>query len=133
MGDLDAVERHAILLRAWHLAMLRFALTHENADRLGVLAIANEIDRLGRRPRDGQGFSFFRETSARLCAAVLHRQERDIGVLNGYLAQVDDSRLRSALAAALDIPQPRPNLARKRIGPDQDLWKGLPSRASARP
>lgn len=74
-GDL-----HAGLLRAWHLAILRFALTHENADRLGVLAIANEIDRLD-RPHDVRPcFSFFRRTSAELCAAMMLRQDTDDAV-----------------------------------------------------
>ena len=33
-------------LRAWHLAILRFAVTLDNADRLAVLRIAHEIDGL---------------------------------------------------------------------------------------
>ena len=39
-------EWHARTLRAWQLAMLRFAVTLDNADRLAVMAIAAEIDRL---------------------------------------------------------------------------------------
>ena len=31
-------------LRAWHLAILRYAVTLDNADRLAVLRIAREID-----------------------------------------------------------------------------------------
>ena len=44
--NVPAAEWHAKTLRAWHLAILRFAVTLDNADRLAVLAIANEIDRL---------------------------------------------------------------------------------------
>jgi hypothetical protein len=40
-------ERHAKTLRAWQLAILRFAVTLDNADRLTVMAIASEIDKLG--------------------------------------------------------------------------------------
>jgi hypothetical protein len=68
MSQQSRIERHAGLLRAWHLAILRFALTRENADRLGVLMIANEIDRLGRPDDAGPDFSFFRRTSAELCS-----------------------------------------------------------------
>ena len=50
-------EWHAKTLRAWQLALLRFAVTLDNADRLAVLAIAAEMDRLhpvqdGNRPLD---------------------------------------------------------------------------------
>jgi hypothetical protein len=132
MDPKGTVERHAGLLRAWHLAILRFALTRESADRLGVLAIANEIDRLGRQQGVGSGFGFFRRTSAELCAAILRRQEGDDAVLNRYLAAIDDARLHRALAAALEAPRPKPDLVRKPVRPNRDLWKGLPSRADPR-
>jgi hypothetical protein len=114
------------------LAILRFALTRENADRLGVLAIANEIDRLGRLGDIRPDFSFFRRTSAELCAAIPRRHERDDVVLNQYLAEIDDARLHRALAAALDVPPPKPDLVRKSVRPNRDLWRGLPSRADPR-
>jgi hypothetical protein len=133
MSKQATVELHVRLLRAWHLAILRFALTRENADRLGVLAIANEIDRLGRPQDADEGFSFFRRTSAELSAAILRRRQGDEVILREYLAGIDDARLLRALAAALEMPQPEPALARKDRGPHQDLWRGLPSRANARP
>ena len=40
-------QRHEKMLRAWQLALLRFAVTREAADQLHVSAIAGEIDRLG--------------------------------------------------------------------------------------
>jgi hypothetical protein len=132
MSQQSGIERHAGLLRAWHLAILRFALTRENADRLGVLAIANEIDRLGRLGDIRPDFSFFRRTSAELCAAIPRRHERDDVVLNQYLAEIDDARLHRALAAALDVPPPKPDLVRKSVRPNRDLWRGLPSRADPR-
>ena len=133
MDRLDTVEPCVGLLRAWHLAILRFALTRENADRLGVFAIANEIDRLGRLGDIRPDFSFFRRTSAELCAAIPRRHERDDVVLNRYLAQIDDTRLHGALAAALDASPPTPDLTRKHVRPDHDLWRGLPSRANPQP
>ena len=132
MSQQSTIERHAGLLRAWHLAILRFALTRENADRLGVLAIANEIDRLGRLGDIRPDFSFFRRTSAELCAAIPRHQDGDDAVLNRYLAEIDDARLHRALAAALDVPPPKPDLVRKPLRPNRDLWRGLPSRADPR-
>ena len=41
-----AMEWFAGTLRAWHLAILRYAVTLDNADRLAVLRIAREIDGL---------------------------------------------------------------------------------------
>jgi hypothetical protein len=79
------------------------------------------------------GFSFFRRTSAELCAAMARRHEKDDVVLNQYLAEIDDTRLHRALAAAFDVPQPMADLARKRVRPDRVLWRGLPSRANPQP
>jgi hypothetical protein len=133
MISLGTAERQAKLLRAWHLAILRFAVTRDNADRLGVLAIANEIDRLGQQHRTGEGFSFFRRTGAELCAAMLRRQDSDDALLSRYLTQIDDVPLHRALAAALDIRPRKPDLAKTRPEPKQDLWRGLPSRRVAEP
>jgi hypothetical protein len=123
---------HAGLLRAWHLAILRFAVTHENADRLGVLAIATEMDRLGRQHQVGEGFSYFRKASAQLFTAMVQRRQGDDVVLSCYLAQIDDPRLRGALAAALDVCQPQ-DPARNRLRPTQNLWRGLASRSITQP
>jgi hypothetical protein len=134
MIEQGSADQHTRLLRAWHLAILRFALTRDNADRLSVRAIANEIDKLGRQHQAREGFSFFRKTSTELCVAILRRQEDDAVILNRYLTQVDDAGLQRSLAAALDIPEPVSvsNPVRKRTGPNPDLWRGLPSRAGAR-
>jgi hypothetical protein len=69
-------DRHATTVRAWQLAILRFAVTLDNADRLAVMAIANEIDKI-RPQHDGKpAFDFFRRTSAQLCAAILQPDEQ---------------------------------------------------------
>ena len=94
-------------LRAWHLAILRFAVTLDNADRLAVLRIAGEIDRLDpRQDKAGPDFGFFRRTSAELCAAILQPNERASTVLRQYLARIDDDRLKRAFAAAIEAGQP---------------------------
>jgi hypothetical protein len=134
MSQQDTIKRHAVLLRAWHLAILRFALTRNNADRLGVLAIANEIDRLGRPPHEvGAGFSFFRRESGELCAATLRLLKESDLILSRYLAQINDAHLKRTLEVALEVPPQKPDQARSRHKPDYDLWRGLPSRGSPQP
>jgi len=89
-------------LRAWHLAVLRFAVTLENADRLAVLAIAAEIDRLGPSHRGRPAFGFFRRTTAELCAAILEPNELSSAALRQHLARIDDDRLKRVFAAAIE-------------------------------
>ena len=126
-------ERHAWMIRSWHLAMLRFAVTLDNADRLGVLAIAAEVDRLGENGHDGHRFGFFRKTSADLCASLLRRDPTADTLLQQYLACIDDVRLRHAFAAATGL-EPRGTMAPKRTPKvDNSLWKGLASRGNAHP
>ncbi len=40
--QIEALERHDRTLRAWLLALLRFAVTRENDDRLAMLAAASD-------------------------------------------------------------------------------------------
>ena len=63
-SNVPGTEWHARTLRAWQLAILRFAVTLDNADRLAVMAIASEIDRLGPQQDGSSDFNFFRRTSA---------------------------------------------------------------------
>jgi hypothetical protein len=125
----EGKQRHAETLRAWHLALLRFAVTFDNADRLAVLAVANQIDRLGLQHAEKPDFSFFRRTSAELCAAILRPDEPSSTVLRQYLACIEDDRLRRAFAA-IEAEQPEVSHARKPVKRDNGLWKGLSSRAN---
>jgi hypothetical protein len=120
-------QRSAELLRSWHLAVLRFAVTRENADKLGVLAAANEIDGLSRQKEDTTGFEFFRKTSLDLCDAVLARREAAEEILRQYVAQIDDVRLARTLAAALEINLTLSAPDKKRSKPARSLWRGLTS------
>jgi hypothetical protein len=122
-----------MMLRSWQLAILRFAVTLDNADRLGVLAIANQIDRVGRQHETEPEFGFFRKTSSELCAAILQRGETADGMLRQYLAQIDDVPLKRALAAALEIEHGEPASVKRRSKPATDLWRGLSSRGNIRP
>jgi hypothetical protein len=132
MSPQGSPKWHEAMLRAWHLAMLRFAVTHDNADRLGVLAVADEIDRLGRQAGDETGFSFFRRTSTSLCAAIIQGSEQNAELLRQHLASIDSVRLRQAFAAALEIEHPETGSTGRRSRRGVDLWKGLPSRAHLR-
>jgi hypothetical protein len=124
------MERHARTLRAWQLAILRFAVTLDDADRLAVLMIAAEIDGLGPKQDNKPEFSFFRKTSAELCAAILRPDKLTAMVLRQYLERIDDRRLKRVFAAAVEIDQPKASLVSKSVKHDNDLWRGLSSRSA---
>jgi len=123
-------EWRAKTLRAWQLAILRFAVTLDNADRLAVIAIAGEIDRLGPQHDSKPDFSFFRRTSAELCAAILTPNELTPTVLRQYLARIDDDRLKHVFAATIEADQPKLSSIGKPFKRDNGLWKGLSSRGN---
>jgi len=125
------VEPHAWMLRAWQLAILRFVVTLDNGDRLGVLAIANDIDRLGSQDRQAADFGFFRRSSAELCGAILQRNERSETILQQYLGRIEDARMKRAFAAAIEIALVEPSSIRRRAKPESSLWRGLSSRGPA--
>ena len=106
-------EQHAKTLRAWQLAILRFAVTLDNADRLTVMAIAGEIDKLGPEHNSKPDFSSFRKTSAELCAAILRPNELTSTVLRQHLAQIDEDRLKHVFAATIEANQPMVSLVGK--------------------
>ncbi len=108
-------------LRAWVLALLRFAVTLENADRLVALAAAAELDRVG---SDASTFRYFTRASVCVCAAIADPgPPASAATLQHHLACIDDPRLQRAFAAALDIriEKKRAAKAAKAV----DLWKGL--------
>jgi hypothetical protein len=123
-----AMEWYAGTLRAWHLAILRYAVTRDSADRLAVFRIALEIDSLEPRQDDRADFDFFRRTSVELCSEILQPNARTSAVLQQYLARIDDDRLKRALAAAIDTGEPAVSPTGRAVGRGNDLWKGLASR-----
>jgi len=122
-------ECHARAVRDWQLAMLRFALTLDDADRLAVLAIAREIDDLAPPHAGKPDFGFFRRTSATLCATLVQPDEPGCAVLRQFLARIDDDRLKRAFAAAMEIDVPKPSVVNA-VHHDPGLWKGLSSRST---
>jgi hypothetical protein len=123
-------EWHAWMIRAWHLAILRFAVTQDNADKLGVFAIAAGIDRLGGSCDGKRQFGFFRKTSRELCASILRRNQTADATLQQYLAGIDNIRLKRVFAAAIAIEQPDTTAVKRRPSKTDKLWKGLPSRGN---
>ena len=125
------MERHARTLRAWQLAILRFAATLDNADRLAVLMIAAEMDGLGPKQESKAEFRFFRTTSADLCGAILRPNELTSTALRQYLARIDDDRLKRIFAAAMQTDQPKTASISAPARRNKGLWRGLSSRSSS--
>jgi hypothetical protein len=129
-SDVSGSDWRARALRAWQLAMLRFAVTLDDADRLAVMAIASEIDRLGPERGGQPDFGFFRRSSAELCAAILQPNELAATLLHRHLARIDDDRLRRAFAAAIEADRTKTSSVTKPSKRGSRLWRGLPSRGN---
>jgi hypothetical protein len=124
----NGTERHDKTLLAWQLALLRFAVTLDDDDRLAVLAAAGEIDRLGiARGRDTD-FRFFRRTSAELCASISDPDKADPSCLHQYLAQIGNERLKRTFVAAIGYRPPEKPPIKKPTGRNDNLWRGLSPR-----
>lgn len=120
---MSSQEWPAQKVREWLLAILRFAVTLDQADLAAVQAIAIEMDRLGSHP-DATTFAFFTRSSVEFCHAIAKMDDpNSIAVLRRQLARIDDRRLRQALEAALDCGQRTARRTSKRDG--GGLWKGL--------
>ena len=120
------------LLRAWQLALLRFAVTLDEADKLNVAALAAELDRLGGRRNADETVHFFRRTSSRICAAVGADLQDADATLECFCKQIEEPRLRLAFAAAVGLAQAH-SASSQAVRPKRnpDLFRGLPARGSA--
>lgn len=125
------VEDHHRLLCAWQLAILRFAVTRNDCDRLNVAALAAELDRLGGRRCGKDSLHFFRRTSSHLCAAIDGQQQNAQATLDHFRKQIEEPRLRSAFAAAVGLARSKPARSRPQAKRDPNLFRGLPARAPA--
>lgn len=120
------------LLHAWKLALLRFAVTRDESDRLNVAALATELDNLGRRHGAGETFHFFRRTGSQLCAAISGPPNNTMDILHRFCEQIEEPRLRLAFAAAVGITHSDPAPSqRPRPKRNADLFRGLRPRGSA--
>ncbi|MEH2509404.1 hypothetical protein V1291_000758 [Nitrobacteraceae bacterium AZCC 1564] len=121
---------HCRTVRAWLLAVLRFATTLDDNDKLAVFAAAAEIDKLSSRHTGPCGFRFFHRTSAEVCAAILNPQQAgSIAVLRRHLDRIKDERIKRAFIAVLELEEaaPKPRIRAERAKSRNDLWKGLRS------
>jgi hypothetical protein len=125
----DATGPQGKLLRAWQLAVLRFAVTLDDEDRMQAHALAGEVDRIG-RPADGC-FRFFRRTTTELCRAICGHDEHAQTVVRRFQAQIENPRLKRAFEAAIAKDRTPPRLVASRARSSEELWKGLPSRRAA--
>ena len=126
--------REAATLRAWLLALLRFAVTLDGADRIAALAAAVELDRPGAAQARVPTHRFFHRASVTLCAAVLSPDlPESEAALQMHLERISDPRLQRAFAAAVDLKVPKPKPATKRAARPVDLWRGLARRDGVSP
>ncbi|WP_420967021.1 hypothetical protein [Bradyrhizobium sp. B120] len=122
-------EPQGKLLCAWQLAVLRFAVTLDNAERMHVLAVAGELDRLSGAAEGA--FQFFRRTTAELCHAITGNDAHAESIVRRFEWQIDNPRLRRAFEAAIARDQTPPKIVTSRTRPSEDLWRGLaPRRAT---
>lgn len=126
-------QQHDRIVRAWLLALLRFAVTRDKDDRLAALAAASEIDRLSASQSCRFGFRFFHRTSAELCGAITEPRHDRIAVLRRHLDRMTDERMRRAFAAAVEL-DPAPEHVKRRPGTQRrhNLWQGLEASPIAR-
>ena len=111
-------------VRDWLLAILRFALTLDPADRAAVMAKAAGMDRLGTGKGPSQ-FTYFVRTSVEFCNGIVDQRIADkTEALRGHLRKIDDDRLRRSLEAALTWTKQVQCRDRCR----DNLWKGLAAR-----
>jgi hypothetical protein len=112
----------------WLLAILRFAITREEADRAAILAMAAEMDQLGAHAARSD-FAFFARTSVEICDLIVGKDHPErIAALRRHIGMIDNDRLRRALEAVLEIEPPRTNGRRARSRRSEALWRGLPIR-----
>jgi hypothetical protein len=123
----NSATGHLRQIQDWLLAILRFAVTLEEADRAAVMTVAQDMDRLGVR-RARSEFSFFARTSREICELIADRASpRDIS-LRRHLSRIANDRLRLALEAVLEIERHPAKSAKSRNRRRDDLWRGLPVR-----
>ncbi len=116
-------ELQSKILRAWQLALLRFAITLDETDRIACLAAAAELDKSGSRELKKPEFGFFHRTSHQLCGAILDpRLRTSVPVLREYIARIGDDRVQRAFAAVVKLDLKKRTPGMRRPG---DLWKGL--------
>jgi hypothetical protein len=108
----------------WLLALLRYAVTRDDADNATMLAIAEAIDARGSHT-EPSSFDFFRRTSGELCQAIGEDASPDrSAIIKRHLDRIEDDRLRRVFAAAVEIEVPQ-HVADSAKHRRPELWRGL--------
>ena len=129
-SEVHGMEWFARTLRAWQLAILRFAVTLDNADRLAVLRIAREID--GPDPSWTAALisNFFaapvQSFAPRFCSRTNLPPRSCDNIWPGSTMTVSSA----TFAAAIDAGQPAVSPISRPTRPRNNLWKGLSSRSN---
>jgi hypothetical protein len=93
-------------MREWLLLLLRYAVTHEVADRKTAIRYAAELDSPGRWWTGGP--SFFVATTRDVCRAIASpKHPHSDKVLRIHSSRIDDVRLRRAFRAAVGLERDR--------------------------
>jgi hypothetical protein len=125
MQQLGSRDWRAGRIREWLLLLLRFAITCDPKDQAAAFAVADEIDALGLQWRPSAP-SFFRRTSSEVCKMIIALDDpRRAAILKRHIARIDDSRLRRAFQASVDLERGSPTAPYKEKC--RDLWAGLKS------
>lgn len=125
---IEISDWHSRTVRAWLLAVLRFATTLDADDKLAVFASAAEIDRLSAQHSGPCGFRFFHRTSVEVCTAAENpRHAGSIAVLRRHLEWIKDERIKRAFMAVLELEETamKPRIKSIKARSRDDLWKGL--------
>lgn len=123
MSGAAAEEWRTRKVRDWLLAILRFAVTLDPADRAVVLAMAYDMDRAGLRVA-ATPFAFFGKTSTEFCNAIADKDDPNrAATLHRHLQRIDDQRLRRAFEAVTEFDRPATN-SKAGNRDRRDLWKG---------
>jgi DNA-binding GntR family transcriptional regulator len=126
-GKATQNERQSERIRNWLLAILRFAVTRDNTDRMCVLEVARQLDR--QDPDGNPAFSFFARTSTEICSAIVADDDAArAAALARHFNAIGDRRLKNALKAATGYQPARPAASKPAGRAREYLWKGLPSK-----
>jgi hypothetical protein len=112
-------------IKNWLLALLRFAVTHDETDRICVIEMARDLD-CQNSGTPGASFSYFDRITAEICNVIVADQNaRRQAILLRLFNHIDDCRLRRALEAATEC-RPSGSTQKKAVKHRREhLWKGL--------
>jgi hypothetical protein len=109
--------------------LLRFAITRAEDDHAAAIAIAREMDSLG-RVRQSEVPGFFLRASSDVCNAIARPDDpQSLRILKSHVQCMEDDRLKKSFRAAVDLAEVASTSierAQRRSG-RANLWSGLRS------